>query len=39
LQTFAVLARFGVLEMSALLGAVVFLAIVGFLVFWGGSPR
>jgi len=39
LQTFAVLARFGVLEVSALLGTVVFLAIMGFLLFWGGSPR
>jgi len=39
LQTVAVLARFGVLEVSALLGAVAFLAIMGFLLFWGGSPR
>lgn len=34
-----VLGRFGALEMSALAGTVLFLGIVGFLVFWGGTPR
>ena len=39
MQTFAVLARFGALEVGAVFGIALFLAIMGFLVFWGGPPR
>jgi hypothetical protein len=38
LPTF-VLASFGALEMAAVLGIALFLAIVGFFVFYGGAPR
>jgi hypothetical protein len=33
-----VLARLGSAEIAALAGAVIFLAIIAFFLFWGGPP-
>ena len=39
MQTLGVLARVGLAELAALFGIVMFLAIIGFFLFWGGPPN
>ncbi|HKN90163.1 MAG TPA: hypothetical protein VJ622_07770 [Acidimicrobiia bacterium] len=38
MQTLGVLARIGGAELAALFGIAMFLAIIGFFLFWGGPP-
>lgn len=37
--TGVLLARIGTAEISAIVGGVIFMAIIGFFLFWGGPPR
>ena len=38
MQTQHVLARLGGAELAAIVGGTVFVAIIGFFLFWGGPP-
>lgn len=38
MQTLGVLGRVGYAELAAVFGIVLFLAIIGFFLFWGGPP-
>ena len=38
-HSFYVLARLGGAEISAIVGGAIFIAIMGFLLFWGGAPK
>jgi hypothetical protein len=39
MQTLGVLARLGSAELGALVGGAIFMAIIGFFLFWGGPPK
>jgi hypothetical protein len=38
LQTLYVLARLGSAELAAIVGGTIFMALIGFFLFWGGPP-
>ena len=38
MQTLYVLARLGSAELAAIIGGTIFMAILGFFLFWGGPP-
>ena len=39
MQSLYVLARLGSAELAAIVGGVIFSAIIGFFLFWGGPPK
>jgi len=39
MHTIGVLARLGSAELAALVGGAIFMAIIGFFLFWGGRPK